>query len=230
MIVKDCFRFVEALRDGAAREQDVKILCTVLIDVILPAAAVALGEDLDPAPLLVDTREQDAFGPFLWRGNKKEPLEASLFALREGDYTTPAAQDWVRIERKSIPDLYGTLFSGTTDALGESAPNQERFRRELLRLGGYPRAYIVVEGRPQDLTAYIGQRRRRVNPTAAIQLVEALSFDYGVPVRWCTGREGAEWFTGYVLSRAHAQATSAKEAKKAAARGLSLPWAKKDGV
>ena len=43
------------------------------------------------------------------------------------------------------------------------------------------------------------------------------------PFLWQKGKR--EWFVGYVLSRAHTQATSAAEAKKAAKRGLSLPWA-----
>ena len=238
MIVAEAERLAHALRDGSTRAADLDELLWCLLDGgILAAAASALGEDIGPAPLLVDTREQDPFGPYLWRNGKREPLEASIATMREGDYTTPAAAEHARIERKSIADLYSTLFGGTTNALGEGASNQDRFRAELARLGAYARKYIVVEGDASDLVKYIIEHKRRVSPAVAVQMIESLSLDYGVPIRWCSSwlqgrwsprhaRDRAEWFVGYVLSRIHAQATDLKEAKKAAKRGLKLPWAK----
>lgn len=192
---------------------------------ILDAAEAALASEYDPPTVLVDTREQRPFAPFLWQKGKRIPLPLERFCLEEGDYTSPLLRDYVRIERKSIQDLYGSLFGTSCDAMGESAPNQERLRAEFLRLQKYPRAYFVIEGTARDLVEYIRRSERRVDAAAAVQLVESLCFDYGVPVRWCTNRESAEWFVGYILSRAHTQATSATEAKKAARRGLALAWA-----
>ncbi len=231
MSISLCRELAQAMRDGAAREQDVSILVSLLLEGgVLDAAEAVMGAELEPSPLLVDTREQDAFGPFLWRKGKRVPLPAELATLHEGDYTTPALAPFVRIERKSIPDLYGTLYGTGVDALGEAASNEARFRRELARLSAYPRAYLVIEGRERDLVDYIIKRRRRVDPAGAVQHVESLGFDYNVPVRWCNGREGAEWFAGYVLSRGNAQATDAREARKAQSRGLELPWLRKEGA
>ena len=197
-----------------------------LSDELFDAAEVALAPDYDVPPVVVDTREQRPFAPFLWQKGKREYLTPERMCLEEGDYSAPGLLDFIRIERKSIPDLYGSLFGTSCDALGESAPNQERLRAEFLRLAKYPRAYFVIEGMPSDLAHYIESRERRVQPGAAYQLVESLGFDYGVPVRWNRNREAAEWFVGYILSRAHTQATNATEAKKSRKRGLNLPWAK----
>jgi DNA excision repair protein ERCC-4 len=209
----------------AQYENDLDAMCALLDDSILDAAEVALAPDLEPATVLVDTREQRPFAPFLWQKNARVYLAPERFMLAEGDYSALGLETIIRIERKSGPDLLGSLFGISCDALGESAPNQERLRAECMRLQKYPRRYLVIECTQRDLVALIQQTGRRVDPVATIQLVESMAFDYDVPVRWCTNREAAEWFVGYVLSRAHTQATSATEAKKAVKRGLSLPWA-----
>jgi hypothetical protein len=215
-------------------EDDLDAMCALLDDGdILNAAEAALAPDLEPATVLVDTREQRPFAPFLWQQGKRVYLPAERFMLTEGDYSALGLESFVRIERKSIGDLYGSLFGTSCDALGESAPNQTRLRDEFLRLQKYPRRYFVVEGSRRDLCDHILLRKRRVNPMSAVQLVQSMGLDYGIDVQWFTGsdkmtpREEAEWFVGYILSRAHTQATSKAEAKKAAKRGLVLPWAMK---
>lgn len=194
----------------------------------LDAAEVALAPEYEPPIISVDTREQRPFAPFLWQKGARFYLTPERCTLEEGDYTAPSVRDHVRIERKSIPDLYGSLFGTSCDAMGESAPNQERLRAEFLRLAAYPRAYFVIEGSVRDLVEYIRNSQRRVDPVAAAQLVESLGFDYGINVQWRGSRENAEWFVGYILARGHAQATNKTDAKKAHKRGLTLPWAMKD--
>ncbi len=221
-------------------KDDLDAMCALLEDNVIDAAEAALAPEHDPPTVLVDTREQRPFAPFLWQKGKRVPLPLERFCLEEGDYTSPLLREHVRIERKSIADLYGSLFGTSCDSMGESAPNQARLRAEFLRLRYYPRAYFVIEGPARDLVEYIRRSERRVDAVAAVQLVESMGVDYGpeeqpcpitgkriygVQLRWCTNRESAEWFVGYVLSRAHAQATSATEAKKAAKRGLALAWA-----
>lgn len=228
-MIPEAVALARAILEGSAREHDVKRLATLVLEAELD------GEDLAPAPVLIDTREQRPFAPHLWIKGQRVLLDASRANLNEGDYTTPAAASHVCIERKSIEDLYGTLFGSGIDAMGESAPNQERFREELLRLRKYAYRALVVEGNEDDLVEYIERNRRRVTPQNAIQTLWSLAINYQIPVvtfsnyykgRYEPGiaREKAEWFTGYVLSYIHNQATSIKEARKARARGLDLPW------
>ena len=223
-MIRRARELLEWLRPQAPAEAFPAVLS--IAEQALDAAEVALAPDYDVPSVVVDTREQRPFAPFIWQKSKREYLTPERMCLEEGDYSAPLLLDFIRIERKSIPDLYGSLFGTSVDALGESAPNQERLRAEFLRLSKYPRAYFVIEGMPSDLAHYIESRERRVQPGAAYQLVESMGFDYGVPVRWNRNREAAEWFVGYILSRAYTQATNATEAKKARKRGLRLPWAK----
>jgi ERCC4-type nuclease len=199
-----------------------------VIERVIDAAEVALADEYEPPPVIVDTREQRPFAPYLWQRGKRVFLPPERMCLEEGDYTTPSLISHVRIERKSIADLYGSLFGTSCDAMGESAPNQERLRDEFSRLQKYPRAYFVIECSVREFVDYIVEQRRRVDPVAAVQLVESMGFDYGINVQWRGSRENAEWFVGYILSRGHAQATNVTEAKKSRKRGLSLPWAKPD--
>lgn len=215
----------------AQYEDDLDAMCALLEDGILDAAEAALAPDLEPATILVDTREQRPFAPFLWQKGKRVYLPLERFMLAEGDYSALGLASFIRIERKSIADLYGSLFGTSCDALGESAPNQERLRAELIRLQQYDRRYFVIEGSRRDLIDHIIKCQRCVHPMAAVRLVTTLGFDYNIDVQWFAGsakmtpREEAEWFVGDILSRGHAQATDPTEAKKAAKRGLSLPWA-----
>lgn len=237
-------------------KDDLDAMCALLEDNVIDAAEVALAPEYDPATVLVDTSEQRPFAPFLWQKHKRVYLPAERFNLQEGDYgstitlalSNGTQRPAVLFERKSIADLCGTLYGSSTDALGEVRQNEARFREELLRMrevvkaGG--RAYIVVEGEGADLVEYIVERERKVDPTGAVHHIEAMAFDYEIPIRWCSmwkrwkqgeqwqheyhprhARHRAEWFVGYILSRAHTQATNATEAKKAAKRGLALAWA-----
>lgn len=216
--------FVVAAKAGPANDPRIDDFAAV-INTCLDAAEAAVAPEYDPPTVLADTREQRPFAPFLWQKGKRKYLPSQRFMLTEGDYSAMGLEWFVRVERKSIPDLCGSLFGTSCDSMGESAPNQERLRAEFLRLQKYSRAYFVIEGTARDLVEYMRSTSRRVDPVAAVQLVESMGFDYGIPVRWCANREAAEWFVGYILSRAHAQATDPTEAKKAVKRGLALPWA-----
>jgi hypothetical protein len=190
--------------------------------------------------IIVDTREQDPLEPWRKRdANGPIPLATVTATLATGDYSVEGLEQWVAVERKSIPDLYGTLFgrSGETSS-GEARENQERFRRELERLRGIlwagGRALVLVEGCSHDLDAYIAAEQRGVSALNAHSLIVSLFGDYGVPFVWAGGRSRTEarlragHMLGTLLDRMAAQATDAKEAKKAAGRGLVLPWAWKE--
>ena len=184
--------------------------------------------------IIVDTREQDPLIP--WRTRGGDPLPVVRGTLATGDYSVEGLEAFVAVERKSREDLYGTLFgaSGET-SVGEARSNQERFRRELERMRGIiwagGRAMVLVECSPHHLDAYIVEQRRRVEPANAHALIISLFGDYGVPFWWAGGnsREEARLRAGHVLGtflgRIAEQATSIPAARKAAGRGLVLPWA-----
>lgn len=86
--------------------------------------------------IIVDTREQTPFG----FGDDVPVVRA---ALSVGDYAAdgPLGRPPIAIERKSIPDLYGTLTSG-----------KDRFARELERAAAQGiTLHIVIEGDYGDL-------------------------------------------------------------------------------
>lgn len=92
------------------------------------------SKDNELPNVLVDTREQ--------RLLVFPTLPSRSAGLVTGDYLAEALEHVVAVERKSVPDLTGSLSSG-----------RERFERELHRLRGFdvPRLLIVDEGPGQRL-------------------------------------------------------------------------------
>lgn len=92
-----------------------------------------------PYVILIDTREQ---APYSFRGftadapKRHVPLIIPVRSkgLRTGDYSIEGLEDRVAVERKSLPDLYGSL-----------GRERERFERELVRLDEMDYAAIVIE-------------------------------------------------------------------------------------
>jgi ERCC4-type nuclease len=190
--------------------------------------------------IVVDTREQTPLVP--WRRARKgdDPalvtsgaycLPTVRAALKAGDYSVEGLEHVVAVERKSIADLYGTLYGSATNAAGERAPHLDRFRAELESLLGHERRWWLIEGNPSDLDAYMVMNGRRVAPQDAHSLIASIACDYDIPTIWL-GPEGPEararcgQFLGVVLGRIIEQANDEKAAKKVLERGLSLPWVK----
>lgn len=89
-------------------------------------------EPKDVTPI-VDTREQtpvclDPLGP------------AESGTLQTGDYTVKGLEDFIRIERKSLPDFWGCV-----------GHERDRFNLEMGRMMGFPSAHLVIEGTIWDL-------------------------------------------------------------------------------
>lgn len=84
--------------------------------------------------IIIDTREKLplSFKCLHIRGVKELPTITRK--LDVGDYSIAGFEDQVFIERKSVNDLYGTLFSG-----------RERFERELERAKDHKYKYLLVE-------------------------------------------------------------------------------------
>jgi ERCC4-type nuclease len=189
---------------------------------------------MTPPPIVIDTREQRPLEP--WRAARKgEPgprvcLPTTRAALAAGDYSVQGLEHIVAIERKSIPDLWGTLYGSAKDSLGEARTHQDRFRAELERLQGHARRWWLVEGYPDLLDEYAATvRHTRVALTSVHALIASIACDYGIPVLWSGGsgeeaRVRAGHLVGVILGRIAEQHVDVKAAAKVRGRGLSLPW------
>lgn len=201
--------------------------------------------------ILRDNNEQAPLCPFRWRIDdgiaRREPIATRDVSLVTGDYSLPGLEHLITIERKSLPDLWGTLFGRVpNNSLGEAQRAQDRFRRELDRMRGHARTWLVIEG---DVGSFAGagehtlvtyaerrynspQNRRRgrtpqENVLSVRSLLSAFEVDYGIGVVWAGSRAGAEWWIGKTLSRIWNEATGGDKARTVEARGLdraAVPW------
>ena len=110
--------------------------------------------------LIIDTREQTPLA-FSW-------LPSRTGTLTSGDYSIAGLESDFAIERKSIPDLVGSLTSG-----------RERFMREVDRLRGFPFARLLIVGTEAEIIE--GQYRSNANPTAMMHSLHAIE-SRGLPV------------------------------------------------
>ncbi len=137
-----------------------------------------------------DTREQDGFS---FEGFEAEVVEAGLAT---GDYSLLRLEAHVCVERKSLPDLVGSLSQG-----------RDRFEAELTRMRGMSFAAVVCEGSWADLAQ--GNYRSRMTPQSACQRVLSLQVKNRVPFLFCGSRAAAEWHT-YHLLRHYLRAEAAR--------------------
>lgn len=108
-----------------------------------------------PLPrLIVDTREQTPLA-FLH-------LEAARGTLATGDYSVDGLQSRFAVERKSVPDMVGSLTQG-----------RARFMRELERMRGMDFARLLIVGTPAELAACL--HRRAVTAASILGSLEAIN-------------------------------------------------------
>lgn len=156
----------------------------------LPALR-SLGELAEAQPcLVIDTREQT-------------PLRfARLFAVRDGlqtgDYSVRGCEDTFAVERKSIPDLVGSVT-------GE----RERFFRELRRMGGHEFRRLLVVGSRDDIVA--GRYRSSAKPASILASLATIEVRFDVLVVFASAPEEAAalvedwawWHAREVVARAN---------------------------
>jgi ERCC4-type nuclease len=109
---------------------------------------------------VVDTREQT---PLTFR------FPTITSTLPTADYSVAGLEEDFAVERKSLPDLFGSLTSG-----------RDRFRRELQRLLAYPFRRLLVIGSEAEIAQGMS-RARGVNPKAVLHSLYAIEAR-GVPV------------------------------------------------
>lgn len=136
---------------------------------------------LPPLHILVDTREQTP-----WVFN--EGVTVERVTLSEGDYSLRGFTDSVRVERKSLDDLVGSITVG-----------RERFMAECKRLKDYRRPMIVVEASIDDVIRH--NYRSQTIPKSVLASVFAIFVDYGIPTHWAGSSKMAARMVEWMFRR-----------------------------
>lgn len=165
-----------------------------------------------PPTVVVDTREQSPWVPWVWREGHRVVLPCVRRALVAGDYTIEGYEQEIAIERKSLADWIGTMFGATVDALGERATSWERFRREIVRAlegvtptdGSAPtpalqRFVVVIEASREHVKRH--DYRSGVLPQSVLGRSDSLLTDHNIHVEWAGDRAEAERYAMWQLVR-----------------------------
>lgn len=127
--------------------------------------------------MIVDTREQTPYDFPGWATIRK--------ALPTGDYSILGHELTFAIERKSLSDLLGCIF-------------EDRFQRELERLQGFAKKYLVIEA---NIWKIKHERRYKGNANSVIGKLQAIQLRYGVEVLYLDDRETAQQYVRGLLEK-----------------------------
>ena len=128
-----------------------------------------MGYALDLAEICIDTREQLPY-------YAKSPRTT----LATGDFSLVGYEHRIAIERKSVPDAFGSVGKG-----------RWRFMREWGRLALMDWAAVVIEGTRDEVLDWAPPVRRkghRLSGQSVIGSLDIWSIFYGVPVHFEHGR------------------------------------------
>lgn len=165
-----------------------------------------------------------------WADRPRIALPTVRAHLDVGDYSMPGWEHRIVFERKSGADLLQTLFGEETDALGERAPNLERFRAEIARAqeARIECFRIVCEVSVSWLFAEAERRSRTYgkgfDPFRVLEILDGFATEFDVETIWAGSKAMAEIRVGTRLRRAWEQGRPGKAAKKALARGSKRSW------
>jgi len=127
--------------------------------------------------LIQDTREQKPlFKPKPW---------IISHGLNSGDYSIQGFENIITIERKSIPDLLGTLGKGRI-----------RFEKELNRMSEYKWKGLLIEGLENDV--YQPNDFSSMHPNSIYHSLAAIETKWGMCIYYAKDKKHARW---WVLSR-----------------------------
>ena len=129
--------------------------------------------------ILIDTREQ---APFTFAHERYAGTSVEAGTLDTGDYSLIGLADRVAVERKSLPDLIGSISQG-----------RERFERELQRAAALDAFAVGVEAAWADLAG--GKYRSQMSSHSACQSVLAFTCRYRMTFLFAGSRSGAEYAT-----------------------------------
>ena len=117
----------------------------------------------DGLVIVIDTREQNQLFKHSLKG-----LAVVRDTLKYGDYSVRGFESSIVVERKSLPDLLGSLGGG-----------RERFKRELEHLKDYERKWIFVESTHQDALSY--QEYSQMHPNSVRHSIVSIEIRLGIP-------------------------------------------------
>lgn len=122
--------------------------------------------------VIIDTREQIPW-PF-------PTARTTRTSLSHADYSLLGLEDVVRIERKSLQDLVGSL-SPRKRPDSDARSNRERFKEELQWLGENVRwPYLIFESTWDEIAAH--NYRGGMHPSAVIGAIIEWSMKFGIHV------------------------------------------------
>jgi DNA excision repair protein ERCC-4 len=123
-----------------------------------------VAKTAEPLHVLIDTREQRP-----WAFSRD--VTSEFVTLDSGDYSIRNFSDRVRVERKSLADLVGSITVG-----------RDRFLDECRRLTAFEFRLLVVEASVEAVLAHA--YRSQTNPQSVLGSVIALHVDFGLPCIW----------------------------------------------
>lgn len=127
-----------------------------------------------PRPyVLIDTREQRPL-----RFPEALGVDCGVASLPTGDYSVRGYTHLIALERKSLPDLIGSISQG-----------RERFENELDRLAEYRWKALLIEADQADVEGHA--YRSNMLPKSVLGSLRAFYWKWGVPHFWCTNPAGA---------------------------------------
>jgi ERCC4-type nuclease len=132
--------------------------------------------------IIEDSREQNPLNLGDIRG-----VEVVRQGLKTGDYSLVGHEDEICFERKSVPDLVGTLIGG-----------HERFLREMDRMKDFKVKYILVEHTAGTVYRYCERHGVEYKFDTIIQSLLAYAYHYRVRVRFCKDRND---MTRYIVAK-----------------------------
>ena len=125
--------------------------------------------------LVIDTREQS---PLFTKPPKG--LLLCRDTLHVGDYSVRGFESSISIERKSLPDLYGSIGKG-----------RDRFKRELETLSTYEYKALVVEGHEPDILRW--QDFSQMHPNSVRHTIVSINVRLGIQVHFATREHLERW-------------------------------------
>ncbi len=128
--------------------------------------------------VIIDTREQLPYEfPSAWPTIKQ--------TMKTGDYSIAGWEAVFIVERKSLSDLLGCIFTN-------------RFEREMNRCSSIANAYLVIES---SLYGLLNAGRYKGNPRAVVGKLQAISLRYGVHVLFLNDRAMAQSYTQGLIEK-----------------------------